>query len=58
MDIDAYLARVANSAKELPAGVIGMKADSSGLVAVKDRRRMNAPMRPEDFESLISDRKK
>lgn len=58
VDIDAYLARVANSAKELPAGVIGMKADSSGLVAVKDRRRMNAPMRPEDFESLISDRKK
>ena len=60
VDIDAYLARCAINAapKDLPAGVMRTNPEYSGLLVAMEQRKLNAPMPPEDFESLITDKKK
>ena len=60
VDIDSYLAQcaISEAPKDLPAGAIMKNPDYSGLVKAREKRKLNAPMPPEDFETLFTDKKK
>lgn len=59
VDIDSYLAKCAMNAlpKDLPAGIVRQNPTYAMILQAMEQRKLNAPMPPEDFESLLSDRK-
>ena len=60
VEIDSYLAKCALNAlpKDLPMSVMKQNPSYARLLQAMELRRLSTPMPPEDFESLISDKKK
>ena len=60
VEIDSYLAKCALNAlpKDLPMSVMKQNPSYARLLQAMEIRRLSTPMPPEDFESLISDKKK
>lgn len=60
VEIDSYLARCAMNAlpKDLPVSVVKQNPSYARLLQTMEQRRLSTPMPPEDFETLIADKKK
>lgn len=60
VEIDSYLERCAMNAlpKDLPVSVVKQNPGYARLLLAMEQRRLSAPMPPEDFETLISVKKK
>jgi hypothetical protein len=43
--------------KDLPARIVRQNPTYAMILQAMEQRKLNAPMPPEDFESLLSDRK-